>query len=707
MGFNPIQGAYYYIVAKHSNKVLEVANAGTNAGDFIVQNELAAGTDFSRKQHQQFSIEENHNRVHVFRVRHTGFVLDIRGNTSEDRALAIQQPWNGGDNQRFRIMDAGDGSYYLQAVNSGKVLDVFARRVENGADVVQYTNNRIDHPQQNNDHQHFRLVVASENFQQGALPGFSSPSQMIREAAIGAIGLVPTAGGALKGLLGHLWPDAAPKMVWRQVTQYVEQYVQSALNVERLNRLQDGVEASFKSAKSYDGLSPGTEKAAALTALVISINTIDQPFFTRSQPENALPFVMLLGNLKLTLMQERARFYPAIAGVAHDDNLASHLLDLREGIRDYVVAAKRMRQQFLQQRIDRIGQNVHMYRVHTSRPREWIFDFVLTDGFDGSQHYLRLWPKDGSASSIVQNAFRAKLIAWRQNTVRQQYASYLDGILLSANLWPSFDPNQPRPVERTVTASLGPYGTPFGDTIDLVGEQSISKIRFYGDSKLRGIVVEHRSGTSKRLGHELGDATEITLRDGEHVVAAFGSTNVEIIGLWLETNFGQRLIGGDRDLGSRFDAELSSDVRPRLKSLSGTASNDRITSLSFEWTYTILGDLPDLQRRSRRSKAKTKTKAKAKVKARTASSSRAKLAQQTKPKSKSRSATKAAVRAKPKRKAKTKPAQPTTAKPKRVKSGAVKGTSKTPGRALKPKAGAAKPTKAASKKSTSTRQRRG
>lgn len=39
-------------------------------------------------------------------------------------AKVQQYSWHGVDHERFRVIDAGDGSFFLEAVHSGKVLDV-------------------------------------------------------------------------------------------------------------------------------------------------------------------------------------------------------------------------------------------------------------------------------------------------------------------------------------------------------------------------------------------------------------------------------------------------------------------------------------------------------------------------------------------------------------------------------------------------------
>lgn len=609
MGFKPIAGCHYYLVAKHSNKVLEVRDGASNDGALIQQNDALVSQDDKDKYYQQFSLDENGDRVFVLRARHSQRVIDIKGASKDDGVEAQQFGWHGVDHERFRIMDAGDGCYYLELVHSGKLLEVYGKNQDRGAAVKQYRNNRIDHPDRENDHQRFRLVVASNGFAQAALPTFTSPSQMMRDAALGVAGLVPQVGGALKGLLSFLWPDGGPTMVWNQVTHYVEQYVQSALTMERLVKLRDTVDASLKSASIYNALSAGNSKTQRLTALLTSIDFDDRPFFSAAQPEQALPYMMLLGNLKLTLLQEQARFYDRIAGTASDPDKAVHERELREGIAEYTSAARRLRRDLLQKRVNAVGSNIRMVQVPSGRYHVWIFDLTLTDGFDGSQHFLRIGPNGGAETTQGQNEARARLIEWRRNTVRAQYGSQLDAILMPALLWRSFDSTQPRPARRDVRVELGPFGSPQGEHVDLSSDQDIASISVYADGKLRGIEVVNRSGARKRVGHQIGNHHEITLREGEKIVSVFGSTGVELYAIWIETSFGQRLVGGDRNLGARFNADLSADVKPRLARLFATASKDGIASIIVKWDYTLEGELPPATRKPRAKLARVARKA--------------------------------------------------------------------------------------------------
>jgi hypothetical protein len=56
-------------------------------------------------------------------ANHSGQCLDINGGSAQGGALLLQWPCHGGDNQRFTLMNMGDGSYNIVARHSGMCLE--------------------------------------------------------------------------------------------------------------------------------------------------------------------------------------------------------------------------------------------------------------------------------------------------------------------------------------------------------------------------------------------------------------------------------------------------------------------------------------------------------------------------------------------------------------------------------------------------------
>jgi hypothetical protein len=57
---------------------------------------------------------------------------------SDNGANVHQWSFHGGDNQRWKLQDAGDGYYFLVARQSGKVLDVSSSATKDGDNVHQW-----------------------------------------------------------------------------------------------------------------------------------------------------------------------------------------------------------------------------------------------------------------------------------------------------------------------------------------------------------------------------------------------------------------------------------------------------------------------------------------------------------------------------------------------------------------------------------------
>jgi hypothetical protein len=70
--------------------------------------------------------------------------LDVSGGSYDNGAAAIAWPCHGGDNQRWDLVDRGDGMYTIVNRKSRKCLDVAALSLDNGAVVEQWDCNGGD-----------------------------------------------------------------------------------------------------------------------------------------------------------------------------------------------------------------------------------------------------------------------------------------------------------------------------------------------------------------------------------------------------------------------------------------------------------------------------------------------------------------------------------------------------------------------------------
>lgn len=87
----------------------------------------------------------------------SGMYLDVVNGSSDNNANIQQWYYNGYDAQKFKLVSAGDGYYYMYTGASGyeKVVDVAGRSTADGANVLQYT-------YKGTDNQKFKLVEVSD-----------------------------------------------------------------------------------------------------------------------------------------------------------------------------------------------------------------------------------------------------------------------------------------------------------------------------------------------------------------------------------------------------------------------------------------------------------------------------------------------------------------------------------------------------------------
>jgi len=125
------------IRAKHSQNCLEVSGASTLDAANVVQNTYQGGLN------QVFKIEKVPDDPGYYRIE-AGHVLkcfDIRGASKNIGINLIQFGWRYQDNQKFKIEPvSGDPEYYrIVAKHSGKCLDIKDASISDGASVIQNT----------------------------------------------------------------------------------------------------------------------------------------------------------------------------------------------------------------------------------------------------------------------------------------------------------------------------------------------------------------------------------------------------------------------------------------------------------------------------------------------------------------------------------------------------------------------------------------
>ena len=82
-------------------------------------------------------------KSYYIRQKTSGKYLEVKGAVDADKTTVQQYHFNGGDNQKWKLIDAGGGYYYLQSLcsSAGRVMEVYRADTNDGAQVSIYTRN--------------------------------------------------------------------------------------------------------------------------------------------------------------------------------------------------------------------------------------------------------------------------------------------------------------------------------------------------------------------------------------------------------------------------------------------------------------------------------------------------------------------------------------------------------------------------------------
>jgi endoglucanase len=126
---------YYEVVALHSGKCVDVANASVAHAASVVQ-----GTCW-RGGNQKWRLQDAGNGYYDIIVQHSGKCLDVANASLAHAAPVVQGNCWGGANQRWRLNEVGTSGgypfYEVLAQHSGKCLDVENASLSHAAPIVQ------------------------------------------------------------------------------------------------------------------------------------------------------------------------------------------------------------------------------------------------------------------------------------------------------------------------------------------------------------------------------------------------------------------------------------------------------------------------------------------------------------------------------------------------------------------------------------------
>ena len=132
--FDLVDGQTYIIRSALSKKAIEVPGGNTTAGTQI----KVWSYDTSGNSPWQRWIARKCSDGYMFINESTGQAMDIRDGSTASGAVLQQWTQHGGDAQRFKVVDAGNGKYGLININSQLALDLCGSSTANGAIIDQH-----------------------------------------------------------------------------------------------------------------------------------------------------------------------------------------------------------------------------------------------------------------------------------------------------------------------------------------------------------------------------------------------------------------------------------------------------------------------------------------------------------------------------------------------------------------------------------------
>lgn len=146
----PAPASYAILIAKHSGKVVGVANQSKDNGAPVIQ------WAPSKTDNEKWIIEPAADGYVILKAMHSGKVLNVSGNSKTPGAKVIQWPQSGTDNEKWKIDSTPDGFVTLTAKHSGQVLNVAGNSKADGGELVQW-------PKSGTDNEKFKLVKTPLN----------------------------------------------------------------------------------------------------------------------------------------------------------------------------------------------------------------------------------------------------------------------------------------------------------------------------------------------------------------------------------------------------------------------------------------------------------------------------------------------------------------------------------------------------------------
>jgi|GEM_PF-3168684 len=593
MSFNYQRERGYYLIAKHSGTALAVNGNNARLGASIEHQPLGMTREGQQVKFQPAGLNE-----YYLLVRVSNLPVTVHNGMKEAHAPIIQWSNDGGAHQKWRPLHWADGYYHFISVHSGLALEIPGAT----AGPAQFQQNTL---QPGAGHQLFRIEPVVE----GNLPSpinFKKYSDLLREATLGATGLIPKVGGGIKAVLGVLWPDGHDQDFWNQMTAYVDERIRTAVEKLLLDDMKLTLDGARTNINYFNRVTDMEEKAMKLTSILTDLIGKQGKYLRKQDRDQTwisikvLPYLVAYGTLLLCAQAERVRHHAQLFPRQGDADRQVQIGILQEELALFEDALKEARKQALADRLSlvqkgrwsqTVNYNTNTFYTVTDKFDGWEVERTYSQNRAGSYH-------DPQAEEHAHTMYLARVAQ-----VTERFNSELDALLAPARAWRFLNPAvTERPGSERVTRDIGPFGGTSGLGRNAFGAHygQLYKVAVYraddGQPLMTGMILYYTDGTSMHLGHTTHQGEELLLAADEFINNVYGHEGDYIHGITFETNKGRRLQCFP-DQGGRYSFPFVAGIDDglpgvKLTGISGTHNGGQVafSSLTFHWEYNWLYD---------------------------------------------------------------------------------------------------------------------
>jgi hypothetical protein len=271
-------------------------------------------------------------------------------------------------------------------------------------------------------------------------PRFSIDPNYGKKIYIGALGAIPSVGGALKGIVEALWKDTSQETLLKEMKDYVDRLVPELLTNERLtemeNRLKD-IKDTLDTYNSMDGSEKGSDLLVALGHITAnSSDFLADNGANKAAPDRTLSYFVQFALLKLAVLKERVdkdkQYWPETDPQKYTHDHAEREKQLYDAIRLLASRVAELRKALIDKRLAklRIDEGSHFIFMGRAGGRTRHYYTPVDDGCDwhpGSKG------KEDTAQQVLDQ---------RRKDVERDYGAAVDAMLKPILDWKSRLPEE-------------------------------------------------------------------------------------------------------------------------------------------------------------------------------------------------------------------------------------------------------------------------